>query len=309
MWGHRMGAELTSRETGVLYGILGDTGEDAILKLDCDGFLLHASPLENLGLSMPRKGGEQLFAPHVADFAEEPFKSVIRTALADALQSPGRGRPIEFRVGRDDASDRWFELRLGALRNPGGRCYGALGIVRNIDDRKFVEQRSFESAATDSMTGLPNRGALLSRMETLLASGILAHLAVFDIDHFRQINMAQGQKAGDRVLQRLAQYLQSMLRPADVVARIGGESFAIVLPETNAAEAEAICRRLVASLGDCDLLGGTTGTAVTMSAGLARVDKSIDDTMKRGELALFQAKARGRNRLETEERLARTRSA
>lgn len=306
-----MGARLTARENAVLYGILADTRENAVLKLDCEGFLLHTSPaLEQFGFPLRRDGDpDQFFGSSIADFAAERFRAKIHDALAGALRVPGRVRSVEFQATGKDGKVRWFELQLGALRDSEGQCYGALGILRNIDDRKLVEQRLVESNATDSMTGLLNRAALLARMEKVIEGGISAHLAVFDIDFFRRINMTQGQKAGDRVLQDLALYLQSMLRPADLVARIGGESFAVLLPETSSGEAEAVCRRIVASLDSGDLSGGAADTPVTLSAGLARVHRSIDDTMKRAELALLQAKARGRNRLETEKRLDRAGSA
>ncbi len=175
--------------------------------------------------------------------------------------------------------------------------------------RTFDYQRDIEQlAGEDALTGLANRRQFMAAGKQLLERvhryGRPASLLVIDLDHFKSINDRYGHAAGDVALQATARLLRERQRGADLAARLGGEEFAMLLPETDLDGAAALAERLRAA---CEALrlevpgGALTGMHVTMSIGAASCgvdDKSLDDVLRRTDAALYRAKHGGRNRVE-----------
>ncbi len=156
-------------------------------------------------------------------------------------------------------------------------------------------------ARSDPLTGLLNRRGFDAQMNYALAlarrSGRPLSLITVDVDHFKRINDTHGHDVGDEVLQRLAHTLAQRLRDSDVVARLGGEEFAALLPDTDLDGARAIAQTLV------DVQAALTDPVVgriTVSAGVSTL-RGADDTaqrlLRRGDEALYEAKDQGRNRV------------
>jgi diguanylate cyclase len=135
-------------------------------------------------------------------------------------------------------------------------------------------------------------------VEHLAERGNGGCVALFAIDHLKLINMRYGQSVGDEVLVVFADLVRTIMRSQDIVSRIGGETLAALMPASDVSRAETACRRVIDALGQDrgDLV--SRAFAVTASAGLTRIQSSLDVTLKRAELALFHARAKGRNRLE-----------
>lgn len=156
-------------------------------------------------------------------------------------------------------------------------------------------------AYTDFLTGLANRRmfSIHGEMEYDRARryGHSLSLALLDVDHFKKVNDTWGHPFGDRVLCKLAEHCRSATRASDLVARIGGEEFAILLVETPIAEARAIAERLrLAQMSD-----PLEGREITVSLGISELlpdDRGIEDLLKRADAALYRAKDAGRNRVE-----------
>jgi diguanylate cyclase (GGDEF)-like protein len=156
-------------------------------------------------------------------------------------------------------------------------------------------------AYTDFLTGLANRRmfSIQGEMEYDRARryGHSLSLALLDVDHFKKVNDTWGHPFGDRVLCRLAEHCRSATRASDLVARIGGEEFAILLVETPIAEARAIAERLrLAQMSE-----SLEGREITVSLGISELlpdDRGIEDLLKRADAALYRAKGAGRNRVE-----------
>ncbi|MFD2134083.1 GGDEF domain-containing protein [Novosphingobium resinovorum] len=172
--------------------------------------------------------------------------------------------------------------------------------MRNVDEMRSLSERLFTATYTDPLTGLTNRTAFISMLEHMLDTRMEGCLALFSIDFFRTINMQHGQSVGDEVLTVFADLLRELLRTEDIISRIGSERFAVILPRVTAVEAEGICRRVVTTLSELKQTIGDGSFAMTASASVARVGTSLDSTIERAEMALFVAKAKGRNRLEME---------
>ncbi len=167
-------------------------------------------------------------------------------------------------------------------------------------------QESIELAVTDPLTGLHNRRYLETHLSGLVEKvgnrGKALTILALDIDHFKSINDNFGHDVGDRVLQEFAQRVQTEVRGLDLVSRTGGEEFIVVLPYTNTDQARLIAERIRESVskqqfeagGDCAPLD------VTVSIGVSALDDPMDqpdDLLKRADLALYDAKRGGRNRV------------
>lgn len=156
---------------------------------------------------------------------------------------------------------------------------------------------------SDALTGLANRRALDERWPELLrhaeAGGQPLTLVVADLDHFKQINDRHGHPAGDAVLRNVAQLMQLATRTTDLVARVGGEEFVLVLPDTPPERAMEVCERLRRRVQRFDWSSIAPGLEVTLSQGLACTPPlSAEGLMQRADAALYRAKAGGRNRVE-----------
>jgi len=145
-----------------------------------------------------------------------------------------------------------------------------------------------DEAQTDALTGLPNRRAWDAHLKRAMAEQQVCAIAILDFDRFKQFNDTYGHPAGDRLLKETAAAWRDQLRAVDVLARIGGEEFGLLLPDCDAVTAQHITDRLrrhVAHDRTCSV-----GIAVREPS------ETTDAVIARADLALYQAKARGRDR-------------
>jgi len=185
----------------------------------------------------------------------------------------------------------------------GGSALFNFGFMVLLTQRLVV--KLLHSSRRDALTGLFNRRALDEEMQRTWQRHLRIHepfaVLLADIDHFKTINDTHGHAAGDRVLASVARILQSHARGTDVVGRIGGEEFLVVLPSASLQEAQRFAERLRHLVeGQSIRFGGNT-LRVTISVGIARVyedDVSIEAVVARADGALYRAKAAGRNRVD-----------
>ena len=178
-------------------------------------------------------------------------------------------------------------------------------ILRDITDRRDAGESLRRAISCDHLTGLANRRAFFEAAEIEIDRWRRLprplSLILFDADHFKRVNDRHGHPGGDAVLRGLAERLTGTFREVDVVARIGGEEFVVLLPSTDLHGARAVADRLRQSVeAHCvDFDGRPIGC--TVSAGVAAMDDGVADLaalMKRADQALYAAKAAGRNRVE-----------
>jgi diguanylate cyclase (GGDEF)-like protein len=169
---------------------------------------------------------------------------------------------------------------------------------RNEDLAADVRQAS-RLATTDALTGLANRRALLAQWPRLQALGVPLTLALLDVDHFKQINDRHSHAAGDAVLCALAQVMATTLREHDLLARWGGEEFALVLVGADAGEAAQALQRVCDRVRAHDWAGLVPGLRVTVSVGHvgAQPDQTLDAACARADVMLYRAKHQGRDRV------------
>ena len=166
--------------------------------------------------------------------------------------------------------------------------------------------RRAEHAGTDDLTSLPNRRvfkeALMHEIQRAKRYGTPLSLTLFDLDHFKQVNDTHGHPAGDRVLVAATHAVERNLRESDVFARVGGEEFAVLLPNTSEEGALDFAERLRAALQAISPLALEVDAQITASFGVVEFDRDSDDStgerlIAAADAALYNAKWRGRNRV------------
>ncbi len=179
------------------------------------------------------------------------------------------------------------------------------GMARELED---AEGRLRALAVTDVLTGLWNRRHMVERLEQefLRARRVGSSLAtlMIDVDHFKAVNDRYGHAVGDQVLREISRRLRDGARGYDLVGRLGGEEFVVVLPEAEIAGAAQVAERVRQAVAGLPLECGTLSLHVTVSLGVAALrdsDDRVEAVLGRADAALYRAKAAGRNRVVVDE--------
>lgn len=233
------------------------------------------------------------------------FRSLERTRFLPIL--------IITEQGADDMVIRALDLGVNdyIIRplDPNELVARSLTQIRRkrFNDRlRASVKHTIELAVTDALTGLNNRRYLDNHLNVLfnrsMARGKPLSVLITDIDRFKQVNDTYGHDAGDEVLKEFANRIRSTVRGADLACRYGGEEFVVVMPDTSPEVAAAVAERLRASIEDNSFTLKSAGEElkVTASFGIASRQSSVltpDQLMKQADLALYEAKNTGRNRV------------
>jgi diguanylate cyclase (GGDEF)-like protein/PAS domain S-box-containing protein len=201
-------------------------------------------------------------------------------------------------------------LNISAVKDDGGVTTHFVGIFTDISQRKADEEQIEALAFYDPLTQLPNRRLLLDRLEQALHTGTRhsrqSALLFIDLDNFKTLNDTLGHYQGDLLLAQVATRLKTCVRDGDTVARLGSDEFVVMLEDLSknleeaANQAEAAAEKVLAALAQDFLLDSgvhhnTTSIGITLFGGTH--SERSDEPLKRAELAMFQAKAAGRNTL------------
>ncbi|MDR3451042.1 MAG: diguanylate cyclase [Alphaproteobacteria bacterium] len=212
-------------------------------------------------------------------------------------------RDIEVRM--KTGQGRVFTAELAAITLDYGGAPAVLVALNDISQRKEMEAELFRQASTDSLTGISNRRYFQNQAEQELrrARRFAREMAVMmiDIDHFKKINDTHGHAVGDAAIQGVVKRALESLRQSDSIGRIGGEEFAVLLPETGLAAAFDVAERLRAHMQGKPIIAERVVIPCTVSIGVAQLsaqDGGIEDLLHRADLALYTAKKCGRNRVE-----------
>jgi two-component system, cell cycle response regulator len=228
--------------------------------------------------------------------ANEAFRQLPILLIAEDRELPRLAKGLD--LGAND-----YLIRPVDRNELLARTHTQIRRKRLQDRLQQSYRRSLSLALTDELTGLYNRRYLFAHLDELVErvheDGISAAVLLFDIDHFKRVNDVHGHAAGDQVLRELAARTVNSVRSVDLVARLGGEEFVVVMPETDLAIAVAVAERLRAAVArePFSIMEGER-LPVTISIGVAAAAAKDDDRdrmLKRADDALYTAKARGRN--------------
>ncbi len=248
-----------------------------------------------------------------------PCQSLYQSALAwaEAIHPEDRPRVLaaldksvaqaavfeeEYRIVLPDGSMRWISDRGSPVRDEREVVRRFVGVARDITERKRFQERMQHMATHDELTGLPNRRLFVDRLERALAQARRRQqklvVLLLDLDRFKYVNDTFGHAMGDLLLHGLADRLKECIRESDTVARMGGDEFAVLLPEiAHEEDAAKIAQKILEIFTEpCDL--GGNKVVITTSIGLSLYPEDGSDgeiLMKNADAALYRAKEQGRN--------------
>ncbi len=229
-------------------------------------------------------------------------------ATLDTVLEQKRGRVnLEFRLRAADATYMWFQLRARPVMGSNGEIIRIVGTLADISDAKHAEDRLLHDAVHDHLTGLPNRQLFLDRLSGCLSfaaqdSNLHPTIIAIDIDRFKNVNEALGYSTGDSILLTIARRMSRLLKPQDTLARLSGDSFAmIIISETDPQQiisfADLVRRSLTTpvTFGDREVF-------LTASIGIVLHNSSAPiknvECLKNAEIAVTHAKRLGGDRIE-----------
>ena len=277
----RAAAELDRRRLAALLEAI----DIAVVACDAEGHVTHTNPAAD-ALAGP-DGIMRLLTPGTAQLVDADQAPLARALAGDEVTGQVVGVA-------DEAGVAWRTLRCSARRlvDPSGALLGAVVAMADLTREAAHASQLAGEALTDPLTGLLNRRGwdllAAATVEHAATTGAPVAVAMIDLDHFKRVNDRLGHAEGDAVLTACAAAWQVHLRPGDVLARLGGEEFALALPACSLEAAADIVERLRA----------TVPAGLTASAGvtLRRPGDTLAATLARADIALYAAKGDGRDR-------------
>ncbi len=231
--------------------------------------------------------------PEQRNQAKHFFKGIRR------LNDKGR---LEFRLSIPRKRGRVVWAEATYTFDEAKNCTRSYGIVQNITRRKIMEEKLLKLAHYDELTGLANRVLFYDRVRQALNMAKRERwkcaLMYLDLDGFKEVNDNYGHDTGDKLLKALAQRIANALRSSDTVARMGGDEFAVILPDINHQEdCRIAASKILKALSDEVVLNGdvfTIGASIGISFYPEDSD-NIEDLIKKADIAMYRAKQDGKN--------------
>ena len=251
---------------------------------------------------------EEVLGRNVSMLMPEPHRSLHDHYLAQHQrtgQAHIMGKVREMDGLRKNGSTFPMSLIISKISGSGQTTY--IGLLRDITQQRRDEEEIRRLAFYDPLTGLPNRRLLMDRLKqamvTSARTGEHGCVMFLDLDHFKQLNDTLGHDVGDELLQQVAQRLNTCVRECDSVARLGGDEFVVLLEALSpqgleaAAQAETVAHKILDALGRPYRLRGHDYVS-TPSIGIVVFtldQESMEDLLKKADVAMYQAKSAGRN--------------
>ena len=294
-------AEAAARRNEARFRALVQHASDVILVVRGDLTIRFASPSVARVLKLDPAG---ITGQPLADVLDADIRDAALAFLRAALRTPGVTPAVEWRFQGSRAAPLHVEvIASNLLAEPDVR--GLVLNLRDVSERKQLEQQLTHLAFHDPLTGLANRALFRDRVSHALAlsrrQGTAITVMFLDLDDFKQVNDSLGHAEGDQLIAAVAERLQASARSADTVARFGGDEFAILLEDPPGGTGhQALLERLTRALARTFPLAGTE-LYVTASIGIATAtgEESADDLLRNADMAMYTAKRRGKGRCET----------
>ena len=286
------------------YADLYDQAPVGYITVGANGLILKANHLAAalLGLSRSRLLNQPLSSFVHRD--EQDRYYLLRKQVVAAREPLA----MELSLIKSDGHAFWASLTVTAAQGAQGEPELRIVLI-DMTERKAAEEKIKHLAFYDPLTGLPNRRLLLDRIEKALSASFRHRregaLLFVDLDKFKQVNDTLGHDMGDLLLQQVAQRLLTCIRDGDTAARLGGDEFIVMLEDLSenagdaATEAQAVAEKMLESLNQPYQLARHTYRG-TLSIGITLFlnhEKTVEELLKQADMAMFQAKAEGRNAL------------
>lgn len=230
-----------------------------------------------------------------------------RDRIFALFQRDGRVNDYEVRLVAAGGRDIWALISIVPIAYDGEPC--ALATVVDITGRKAMEDALRIAATTDALTGTASRSHFMARAEAALAQACSApaggqesrlSMLMLDVDDFKQVNDRHGHAAGDAVLRAVTDACARRIRACDLLGRLGGEEFGVLLPATGFHDALALAEQLRARIAAIEAAlpgGGTVRVTASLGVSALQPGDTLDSLLARADAGLYQAKREGRNRV------------
>lgn len=304
--------EQAARKSEQLYRLLAENSHDIIVLTDLDHRREYVSPAVRWLMGWDP---QELVGATYHDTIVHPDDTELLTETLRALKEGAPAKTIAYRCQKKDGAYLWVEANISLYCDRvSGEPLGYVNVVRNISERKASEEKLQDAylalealASVDGLTGVANRRLFdeTLRREWRRASRTKTSLSLllFDVDHFKLFNDYYGHLRGDSCLRKIAESaVEIAQRPADTVARFGGEEFAIILPDTDRRGASVLAEQLREKVAARHLTHEASPHGiVTVSVGCATIIPAPHSEAERiinaADQALYEAKRAGRNRV------------
>lgn len=262
-----------------------------LLRFDVDGACTRA--VGDVG-ALVGEDATRLRGAHVGEL-DPPLGDALFSGHLRALASEGT---IVVEIERP--AGLWIEATFRAERDDAGAIIGTVVTLADVTARIAREGELARRAETDELTGLANRGGFLRRFESALAANESLSIALIDVDRFKALNDGLGHVAGDAILAEIARRIAQCVRATDLVARLGGDEFVVLLATVDPDVSKDVCRRIVESVSGVPVelpLGGQAEARISCGLVHRSPGQGGIDLLNRADMALYEAKREGRNRL------------
>ncbi len=266
-------------------------GTELVMVLDAGGSATFVSPSSRVVLGLEP---EDALGRPVSDHLLDDDAPALVAALSRL--GPGEVGQVQARVRDDGRGVRVLEGTLTNLLDEPA-VSGLVLSLRDVTERHAMQERLAHQAFYDGLTGLANRQLFTDRLDHALTLGREVAVLFCDLDDFKTVNDSLGHGAGDALLATVGERLRAAVRPGDTTARFGGDEFAVLLEDTDAATAAGLASALVEAVSGQAQAGGTT-VPLQVSVGLASTAGSGRDgarLLRDADLAMYRAKAAGKS--------------
>ncbi|WP_238009728.1 sensor domain-containing diguanylate cyclase [Dactylosporangium sp. AC04546] len=277
-------SQLVRRRAEERFSALVEHAPDVVTVLDAEGRVAYSSP------SGMRILGFAAVGSSVFDILHEDDRPHVRERFAALLGEKGGLERMQVRVLQAGGTHRWFDFTASnQLHN--AALDGVVINARDITDSREMQDRLAHDAHHDPLTGLPNRRRLHERLAASLEASPVGVLFV-DLDGFKPVNDELGHEAGDELLRQVGARLSSCLRPADVLARVGGDEFVLLLPGVGPPDdVSGLANRLRALIGEpFEIYGHEVGIGASIGLHLAAPGEHPDQVLRTADQAMYAVK-------------------
>lgn len=288
--------EQALKQSETQYRLITENMSDLVCILERNGLVRYASPSHRAVLGFASSYYE---GKNSLDFIHPEDVDAVRRQLRK-LTEEDAPLTLEFRHFHADQRWIWLETKIQAIYDDYGNLLHYLTVSREIMQRKALESQLKHMAYHDTLTDLPNRRYFLAYLDEAISTinqseEELAVLAL-DVDRFKHINDTFGHDVGDELLRQLAHRLTNVLRKQDMIARLGGDEFAVLIRFTDISALHRVSEKIIYALQRPWQIEEHT-FITTSSVGVARFVNGLStkQLLKRADLALYEAKAGGRN--------------